>query len=51
MIWLSGAHVTDVIDRHRGPVTVNLAALNFCDARGLAALVRMAGYAERKGCP
>jgi anti-anti-sigma factor len=44
-------YVTDVIDRHRGPVTVNLTALAFCDARGLAALVRMVGYAERKGCP
>src|SRR5712675_384722 len=33
-------YVTDVIDRHRGPVTVNLTAL-----------VRMVGYAERKGCP
>jgi anti-anti-sigma factor len=43
-------YVTDVIDRHRGPVTVNLSALAFCDARGLAALVRMAGYAEQKGC-
>ncbi len=42
-------YVTDVIDRHRGPVTVNLTALAFCDARGLAALVRMAGYADRKG--
>src|SRR6266480_880856 len=44
-------YVTDVIDRHRGPVTANLAALAFCDARGLAALVRMARYAEQKGCP
>ena len=44
-------YVRDVIDRHRGPVTVNLTALAFCDARGLAALVRMAGYAERNGCP
>ena len=44
-------YVTDVIDRHRGPVTLNLTALAFCDARGLAALVRMAGYADRKGCP
>ena len=43
-------YVTDVIDRHRGPVTVNLTALAFCDARGLAALVRMAGYAEQQGC-
>lgn len=30
-------YVKDVIDRHRGPVTVDLAALVFCDARGLAA--------------
>ena len=45
------SYITDVIDRHRGPVTANLAALAFCDARGLAALVRMAGYAEQKGCP
>ena len=44
-------YVTDIIDRHRGPVIVNLTALAFCDARGLAALVRMAGYAEQKGCP
>jgi anti-anti-sigma factor len=43
-------YVRDVIDRHYGPVTVNLTALAFCDARGLAALVRMAGYAEQKGC-
>ena len=42
-------YVRDVIDRHPGPVTVNLTALAFCDARGLAALVRMAGYAERHG--
>ena len=43
-------YVRDVIDRHCGPVTVNLTALAFCDARGLAALVRMAGYAEQQGC-
>jgi anti-anti-sigma factor len=43
-------YVRDVIDRHGGPVTVNLTALDFCDARGLAALVRMAGYAEQQGC-
>jgi len=45
------AYVRDVIDRHRGPVTVDLAALSFCDAQGLSALVRMAGYAERAGRP
>lgn len=44
-------YVTDIIDRHRGPVLVDLTALAFCDARGLAALVRMADYAEQKGIP
>ena len=44
-------YVRHVIDRHRGPVTVDLAALGFCDAQGLSALVRMAGYAERAGRP
>ncbi len=29
---------------------VDLTALAFCDARGLVALVRMAGYAEHRGC-
>ena len=42
------SYVRDVIDRHRGPVEVNLTALVFCDAKGLAALVRMARYAEQK---
>jgi anti-sigma B factor antagonist len=45
------SYVSDIIDRHRGPVIVDLTALTFCDARGLAALVRMAGYAEQKGSP
>ena len=45
------SYVKDVIDRHRGPVTVDLAALVFCDARGLAALVRIANYSEQKSCP
>jgi anti-anti-sigma factor len=40
-------YVTRVIDHHRGPVTVDLASLHFCDARGLSALVQMAVYAER----
>ncbi len=44
------SYVRDVIDRHRRPVIVDLATLAFCDARGLAALVRMAGYAEQMGC-
>jgi anti-sigma B factor antagonist len=45
------SYVRDVIDHRRGPVIVNLAALAFCDARGLSALVRMARYAEQSDCP
>ena len=45
------SYVREVIDRYLGPVIVDLTALAFCDARGLAALVRMAGYAKQKGCP
>ena len=45
------SYVKDVIDQHHVPMIVDLTALVFCDARGLAALVRMAGYAEQKGCP
>ena len=45
------SYITDILDRHGGPVIVDLNALAFCDARGLAALVRMAGYAEQRGCP
>ena len=45
------SYVRDVIDRYLGPVIVDLTALAFCDARGLAALVRMAGYAKQKGYP
>lgn len=44
-------YVKHVIDSHRGPVIVDLTALGFCDARGLSALLCMAGYAERAGCP
>lgn len=44
------SYVRDVIDRHRRPVIADLTALAFCDARGLTALVRMAGYAEQRGC-
>lgn len=42
--------VRKIIDRHRRPVIADLAMLSFCDARGLAALVRMAGYTEQMGC-
>jgi anti-anti-sigma factor len=45
------SYVSDITDRHHGPVTVDLTALAFCDAQGLAALIRMASHAEEKGCP
>ena len=45
------SYVRDVIDHYRGPVIVNLTGLEFCDARGLSALVRMANHAEQAGCP
>jgi anti-sigma B factor antagonist len=45
------SYVTDVIKRHREPLTIDLSALDFCDAKGLAALVRMAGYAEQEDRP
>jgi anti-sigma B factor antagonist len=44
-------YVRLMIDRHGGPVIVDLAGLAFCDAQGLSALLRMATYAERAGCP
>jgi anti-sigma B factor antagonist len=40
-------YVSEVIDRHDGPVSVDLSGLAFCDACGLGALIRMAAYAER----
>jgi anti-sigma B factor antagonist len=43
-------YVRQVIDRHRGPLVVDLTALRFCDARGLSALVLMARYAEQADC-
>jgi anti-sigma B factor antagonist len=43
-------YVRNIVDRRRRPVIADLAALSFCDARGLAALVQMAGYAEQMGC-
>lgn len=44
-------YVRQIIDHHRGTVVVDLAALDFCDAKGLNALLRMAADAERAGCP
>lgn len=42
-------YVSDVIDRHDGPVSADLSGLRFCDACGLGALIRIAAYAERSG--
>jgi anti-anti-sigma factor len=44
-------YVRRVIDRHDGPLIVDLAGLAFCDAQGLSALLRIATYAERAGSP
>jgi anti-sigma B factor antagonist len=44
------SYVRNVIDRCPGPVLVDLTAVAFCDARGLGALLRLAGYAEQAGC-
>jgi anti-sigma B factor antagonist len=44
-------YVMQIIDRHHGPVNVDLTSLRFCDARGLSALVRMSSYAEKADCP
>ena len=45
------SYVTDIIDNHHGPVIVNLTGLEFCDAQGLSALLRMANHAEQTGHP
>jgi anti-sigma B factor antagonist len=43
--------VRDVIDRHHGPVILDMAGLTFCDACGLGTLMRMSNYALKAGCP
>jgi anti-anti-sigma factor len=42
-------YVSDIVDRHDGPISVDLSGLAFCDACGLGALIRIARYAERLG--
>jgi anti-anti-sigma factor len=42
-------YVSDVIDRHDGPVSADLHGVAFCDACGLGALIRIAAYAEQAG--
>ena len=44
-------YVSQVIDRNRRPVIVDLTTLRFCDASGLSSLLRMAGDAQQAGCP
>ncbi len=44
-------YVSDIIDRHDGPVSADLSGLTFCDACGLGALVRIASHAEQAGRP
>lgn len=48
---LAVTYVKQVIDQRHGPVIADLAALRFCDAQGLSALLRIAGYAQQAGCP
>jgi anti-anti-sigma factor len=43
------SYLANVIDRHDGPVSVDLSELAFCDARGLGALIRVSAYAARTG--
>jgi anti-anti-sigma factor len=42
-------YISDVIDRHHGPVSVDLSDLAFCDACGLGAMLKVAAHAERSG--
>jgi anti-sigma B factor antagonist len=42
-------YVSDIIDRHNGPVSADLSGLEFCDACGLGALIRIASHAEQAG--
>ncbi|MBO0806159.1 MAG: STAS domain-containing protein [Nocardiopsaceae bacterium] len=40
-------YLRDIMDSQRGPVTVNLADLTFCDAAGLGTLARLADHARQ----
>ena len=42
-------YVSDIIDRHDGPISADLSGLAFCDACGLGALIRIARHAEQAG--
>jgi anti-sigma B factor antagonist len=43
------AYLRDVVDSQRGPLTVNLAGLTFCDAAGLGVLARLSRHARQAG--
>lgn len=43
------AYLRDVVDGHRGLLTVDLGELTFCDAAGLGALAKLAGHARQAG--
>jgi len=40
-------YVRDVIDRYHTTVVLDMTGLSFCDARGLAALMRMSRHAQQ----
>lgn len=42
-------YVSEVMDRHNGPVRADLRGVAFCDACGLGALIRVTAYAGRAG--
>jgi len=42
-------YVSNIIDRHDGPVSADLSGLAFCDACGLGGLIRIATHAEQAG--
>lgn len=43
------AYLSDVIDRSKAPVSVDLAGVTFCDASGLSVLAKVANLAREKG--
>ncbi|MBV9857026.1 MAG: STAS domain-containing protein [Streptosporangiaceae bacterium] len=43
------SYIRDVLDRRRGPITLDVTGLTFCDASGLGVLARLAAQARRAG--
>lgn len=46
---LAVRYVSEILDRHDGPVSADLSGLVFCDACGVGALIRIAAHAEQAG--